>query len=81
MDQQKIDRALEIVGQMGCEKTREIIRLLDAGEAVHPCDQLSVDECKVLLNELKEVMAVYGDDECCPVPQYPSHSAVKSEVA
>ncbi len=67
MDQQKIDRALEIVGQMGCEKTREIIRQLDAGEEVHPCDQLSVDECRAMLGELKEVMAVYGDD-CCPIP-------------
>jgi len=26
MDQKKIDRALEIVAKMGCEKTREIIR-------------------------------------------------------
>ncbi len=67
MDQQKIDRALEIVGQMGCEKTREIIRLLDAGEEVHPCDQLSVDECRAMLMELKEVMAIYGED-CCPIP-------------
>ncbi len=68
MDQKKIDRALEIVGQMGCEKTREIIRQLEAGEDVHPCNSLSVDECRSMLEELKEVMSVYGDD-CCPIPQ------------
>ncbi|MBC8519186.1 MAG: hypothetical protein H8D24_02080 [Gammaproteobacteria bacterium] len=67
MDQKKVDRALEIVGQMGCEKTREIIRQLEAGEEVHPCENLSIDECKSMLEELKEVMAVYGDD-CCPIP-------------
>jgi hypothetical protein len=67
MNQKKIDRALEIVGQMGCERTREIIRQLDAGEEVHPCDQLSIDECRAMLEELKEVMAVYGG-ESCPIP-------------
>jgi hypothetical protein len=52
---------------MGCEKTREIIRQIDEGEEVHPCTMLSVDECVSMLEELKEVMSVYGDD-CCPIP-------------
>jgi hypothetical protein len=67
LDQKKIDRALEIVAKMGCEKTREIIRQIDEGEEVHPCTMLSVDECVSMLEELKEVMSVYGDD-CCPIP-------------
>ncbi len=70
MDQQKVDRALELVGKMGCEKTREIIRRLEAGEEVELCSQLSAVECRAMLEELKEVMAVYGDDACCPVPEY-----------
>ncbi len=61
MDQKRVDEMLELVGQQGCVQTRRIIAEMEGGLFPTACEDLSQAERWTLLQELREVMEVYGE--------------------
>jgi hypothetical protein len=66
MDDQKIALCVEAICNKGCQMVRQDIRLLEAGDTIPEVDMLDGDECRLVLQELKSIMAVYGDS--CRIP-------------
>ena len=58
----KINQRIEAVCEAGCEAVRASIQSLEAGHHVALTDDLSPDECKQVLTELKTLMSVYDKD-------------------
>jgi hypothetical protein len=61
MSQQKIELCVETICNKGCQFVRDDIQLLEQGKIPSGADHLSADERSVVLTELKNIMAVYGD--------------------
>ncbi len=59
MDRVKVDQALEMVCDRGCETVNEIIKEIEQGVLAGPARTLNTEECEVLLLELKAVMQTY----------------------
>jgi len=64
MDQNRIDHYVEILCEKGCREVWLDIQRLEAGESVAEVNDLAPDERRAVLQELKDVMAVYGDEGC-----------------
>jgi sulfopyruvate decarboxylase TPP-binding subunit len=54
---------IESICKLGCERVNEIIELLEAGETVAEVSELDKDQQRVVLHELKTIMAVYDQDQ------------------
>jgi len=57
----KINQRIESVCEAGCEAVRASIVTLEAGHSVALTDDLSADECRQVLFELKTIMSVYDE--------------------
>ncbi|MCB1875923.1 MAG: hypothetical protein KDH88_08115 [Chromatiales bacterium] len=60
MDQMKLDAALELLCQRGCREVNLLIRDLESGKRPPELDTLDRIETQALLEELRDVMAVYS---------------------
>lgn len=61
LEQFRVDARIEAVCRKGCRQVRQDIAALESGEQLPETLGLSEDECRFLLSELKQIMAVYGD--------------------
>ena len=59
VDRQRVDRCIESLCQNGCAAVRATIVALEAGLDVSQTEGMSVQECKLVLVELKAIMDVY----------------------
>ena len=59
MDQQKIERYVSQIGELGCARIREIIQALQHGDSLPEIRGLDQAESRVVLTELQSIMAVY----------------------
>ena len=50
---------IEQICSAGCERVNEVIEILDRNETVEETKQLSPENCKALLHELKAIMSIY----------------------
>jgi hypothetical protein len=55
----KINQRIEAVCEAGCDAVRASIQTLEAGHQVALTDDLSSEECRQVLAELKTLMSVY----------------------
>ena len=58
-----VQSIIESICEHGCERVNEIIDLLEAGETAAEVSELDKDEQRVVLLELKTIMAVYDQDQ------------------
>ena len=65
MGNKQIDQCVEILCQKGCRSVREEIQLLEQGVILPELKALDDLSRRKVLNELRAIMAVYGDS--CPV--------------
>lgn len=59
---QHIQDAIETLCNDGCQSVRNYIQQLETGESLPITDTYTESEHKLLLNELKKIMAVYDED-------------------
>lgn len=64
MDQSRIDHYVEILCEKGCREVWLDIQRLEAGEPVAEIKDLDTAERRAIMEELKGIMAVYGDEGC-----------------
>ena len=57
----KINQRIEAVCEAGCDAVRASIQTLESGNKVALTDDLSPEECKRVLTELKSIMSVYDE--------------------
>jgi hypothetical protein len=57
----RVEARVEAVCQKGCRQVRRDIETLQRGEEIAEARGLSPDERVLLLAELEQIMAVYGD--------------------
>lgn len=60
-DMKKIDQAVEILCEKGCGSVRDDLERLESGEKLPETENLSKEELSKVVEELKSIMAVYGD--------------------
>ena len=60
-EQSSLEACLEAVCPKGCRAVRRDIATLEAGAQLPEAALLTQEERRVLLHELKQIMAVYGD--------------------
>ena len=61
MERSKVEACVEAICNKGCQTVRQDISLLEQGEKLPELEKLTDGECTQVLNELKTIMAVYGD--------------------
>ena len=64
MQQKQVQDCIEALCQKGCRSVRESIMALEHGEKLPETRGLTAEQVQVVLDDLKAVMAVYGD--VCP---------------
>ena len=57
----KINQRIEAVCEAGCDAVRASIQTLESGNKVALTDDLSPEECRQVLTELKSIMSVYDE--------------------
>ena len=60
-DRYRLEDRLEALCEKGCRQVWQAIEALEGGEDLPETRGLSAEECRLLLLELKQVMAVYAD--------------------
>ncbi|MGE5027361.1 MAG: hypothetical protein ACM3JK_02710 [Betaproteobacteria bacterium] len=63
MDASKIARCIETLCQKGCREVTQIILALEQEAPLEDVRELSAEERQAVLDELKAIMAVYGEDD------------------
>ncbi|EGV18917.1 hypothetical protein [Thiocapsa marina] len=66
LEQCRVDARIEAVCSKGCRQVRQDIAALEAGAELPETRDLTEEERNILLRELKQIMAVYGD--ACRLP-------------
>lgn len=61
MNREKIDHCVETLSLRGCTEVWEAIRLLEEDVSIPEISELNDNEKQAVLNELKSIMAVYGE--------------------
>jgi hypothetical protein len=57
----KVEECVEVLCEKGCGSVREDIEKLEAGVKLPETQDLSKEELSKVVDELKSIMAVYGD--------------------
>ena len=60
-DMKKVDQAVEVLCEKGCGSVREDLERLESGEKLPETENLSKEELSKVVEELRSIMAVYGD--------------------
>lgn len=63
-DSEQLSECLEAICQCGCEAVLATISAMEAGQTVPQIEQLTEDERRLVLQELKSIMDVYGGQSC-----------------
>ena len=63
-----VEACVEALCLKGCRSVYETIARLECGETLSETLGLSHAECRLVLAELKAIMAVYGETSVCPPP-------------
>jgi hypothetical protein len=66
LDHCRVEARIEAVCQKGCSEVRRDIAALESGVHLPETEDLNEDERRLVLRELKQIMAVYGD--ACRLP-------------
>jgi N-methylhydantoinase B/oxoprolinase/acetone carboxylase alpha subunit len=61
----QIELSLERICEQGCRSVNQIIQKIENGELVELIRHLNDSQQKILLKELKSIMAVYGKTGSC----------------
>lgn len=61
MDHQKLAEYLEILCQSGCKTVNATIEAMENNQPTSISDELTPDEHKMVLQELKTIMSVYNN--------------------
>lgn len=64
IDRQRVDHCVELLCNRGCKAVWADIQRLEAGKSLPETTALTDEERRVVLQELKSVMAVYGPEGC-----------------
>jgi hypothetical protein len=64
-DRYRLESRLEALCEKGCRQVWQDIEILERGQELPETAELSPDERRWLLRELKQIMAVY-QDRCTP---------------
>ncbi len=59
MDHPKLTKYLEILCQSGCKAVNATITAMENNQSISAIDDLSPDERRIVLQELKAIMSVY----------------------
>jgi hypothetical protein len=59
MDHQKLTQYLEILCQGGCDVVNAAIEAMEKNQPTSITNELTPEECHIVLQELKAIMAVY----------------------
>lgn len=60
-NRERVDARVEAICIKGCRQVRRDIALLESGSPIPEVQGLALNERRLLLAELKQIMAVYGD--------------------
>jgi hypothetical protein len=60
-NRERVDARVEAICLKGCRQVRRDIALLESGSPIPEVQGLALNERRLLLAELKQIMAVYGD--------------------
>ncbi len=63
----QIDSCLENLCQQGCRTVNQVIQRLEQEEVIDTVKHLSAAQQKTLLQELKNIMAVYAETQSCQI--------------
>ncbi len=61
----QIELSLEQICEQGCRSVNKVIQQLENGEVIESTRHLNESQQKILLQELKSIMAVYGETGSC----------------
>ncbi len=59
MNKEKIDLCIDIICHKGCKNVRSDIISLENGKNISEIEELTLEESKIVLKELKDIMDVY----------------------
>ena len=57
----KVEKCVEVLCEKGCSSVREDLEKLESGKVLPETSNLSREELSKVVDELKSIMAVYGD--------------------
>ncbi len=60
----QIDSCLEQICGQGCRSVNHVIQQLEQGQVIDAAQHLSAAQQRKLLQELQNIMAVYGNQSC-----------------
>jgi hypothetical protein len=60
-DRERVESRVETICLKGCRQVRRDIALLEAGVEIPESQGLAPEERRLLITELKQIMAVYGE--------------------
>ncbi|MCK5525068.1 MAG: hypothetical protein KAI83_18220 [Thiomargarita sp.] len=63
----QIDSCLENLCQQGCRTVNQVIQLIEQEEVIDTIKHLSAAQRMILLQELKNIMAVYAETQSCQI--------------
>lgn len=61
----QIELSLEQICEQGCRSVNQVIQQLEKCEVIEMTRHLNDSQHKILLKELKSIMAVYGETGSC----------------
>lgn len=61
----QIELVLEQICEQGCRSVNKVIKQLETGGRIELTRDLNESQQKILLKELKSIMAVYGETGSC----------------
>jgi hypothetical protein len=64
-----IDSCLENVCLQGCQTANQVIQALEEKQVIETVKHLSVIQRRILLQELKKIMAVYAETNSCAIKE------------
>jgi hypothetical protein len=63
----QIDSCLENLCQQGCQTVNQVIQRLEQEQVIDTVKHLNVAQRMTLLQELKNIMAVYAETQSCQI--------------
>lgn len=68
-DDKQIDSCIEDICLQGCQVANQVIQALEEKQVIETVKHLSVIQRRILLQELKKIMAVYAETNSCAVKE------------
>lgn len=69
MNSRRVEHCIETLCNEGCQNVWQSIETIESGQLLSVMDGLTTEECRKVLEELKNIMAVYDAAGSCAIDE------------